>query len=261
MNAIQMIEQVAFLSDRVGSARFNDDQYIKAINSAIIMILEDRLDNIKKVKRYSFEAVQRVRDELYTLVVPTVTITPTGNTLAYPADYNYFLKLECLISGVTSTARATSYNESGFLGKNPFKKPSATKPYFDQNKDGFVIYRGTTGTFTSAALDYIKNPDSVSIGNETDKISAGANVLVAASVYIVYEEAVHNGVTYLPGATFTAANTALTSGIVILNSVITSCNLPVKIHQEVARLASAVMNGTIDAYQKKQDLKADNQDS
>lgn len=261
MNIIQMFNAVSFLNDRVASARFSDDMYIRAINSAITMVMEDRLDNIKKPKRYSFEAVQRVRDELYTLVPATLTIAPTGNNLAYPSDYNYFLKLQCTIDGLTNYARPTSYNESGPLLENPWKKPSNIKPYFDQNVLGFTILRGATGTFTAGLLDYIKNPDVVSIGKETDKINPGASVLVIGQTYIVYEQAVHNGVTYTEGQTFVAVSVVLTSGIVILNSLMVNCNLPAKIHEEVSRTASMVMMGSIEDYNKKIDLKTDNQES
>lgn len=261
MNIIQMIDQVAFLNDREKSARFLDDSYMKAINESIIMILEDRLEPIKKMKRYSFELVQRVRDELYSLIPPTLSIVPAGNTLAYPADYNYFLKLECVIDGATTLCRPTSYGESGTLPENPFKRPANNKTYFDQYNAGFLIYRAATGSFTSGKLDYVKNPDTVSIGTDANKIAAGGAVLIIGSTYIVYEEAVHAGTTYSEGATFVASATSLTSGIVILYSLVTNCNLPVKIHQEICRLASAIMNGTVEDYNKKQDLKADSADS
>jgi len=258
MNVVQMIEGIAFLNDRESSSRFLDEAYMKAINSAITRILEDRLDNIKMPKRYSFESVQRVRDELYTLVVPTLSITPIGNTLAYPANYNYFLKLDCTIDGVTSYARPTSFNELGPLLENPWKAPSNTKPYYEQNLMGFVVYRGATGSFTAGLLDYIKNPDVVSVGNESDKISAGASALTIGVVYMAYEDSVHNGVTYVSGSTFTAVSAVLTSGMVIPNSVIVNCNLPEKIHQEVMRTASQIMQGSIEDFAKKQDLKTDN---
>lgn len=261
MNAIQILSQVAFLNDRESSPRFDDESYMKAINQAILALVEDRLDNIKKPKRYSFEQVQRVRDELYTLVPPTLSIVPVGNTLAYPSNYNYFLKLQCTIDGVTTYARPTSYNESGPLLENPFKRPSNTKTYFDQNKDGFFIYRGATGSFTAGLLDYVKNPDTVSIGKASDQIGPGAVVLTIGQDYVVYEDAVHNGVSYAEGSIFTAATTVLTSGVVILNSLIVNCNLPVKMHQEVCRLAAAIMSGAVEDFSKKQDLKADNQDN
>jgi len=77
-------------------------------------------------------------------------------------------------------------------------------------------------------------------------------------VYIAYEDSVHNGVTYVSGTIFSAMSTTLTSGMVIPNSVIVNCNLPEKIHQEVMRTASQIMNGSIEDYSKKQDLKTDN---
>ncbi len=264
MNAIQMLDMVSFLNDRVSSPRFSDASIMQAINSSITSIVEDRLDNIKKAKRYSFEQVQRVRDELYTLIPPTLTIVPMGNTVAYPTTgngYNYFLKLECVIGGVITLTRPTSYGESGTLEENPFKRPSNVKTYFDQSRSGFVIKRGATGSFTSALLDYVENPDTVTIGKESDKISSGGSVLTVGVIYMVYDQSVHSGVTYEPGQTFTAAATSLTSGVVIPNSVIVSCNLPDKIHQEVCRLASAVMNGSVSDFNKKMDLKNDNQDS
>ena len=58
MNIIQMLNEIAFLNDRESSARFLDEQYMKAINSAANMILEDRLDNIKKPKKYSHRVLQ-----------------------------------------------------------------------------------------------------------------------------------------------------------------------------------------------------------
>lgn len=256
-----MWDQTAFLNDREQSARFPDDSYMKAINEAIVAFVEDRLEPIKKRKAYSFELTQRVRDELYSLIPPTLSIVPSGNTLAYPAGYNYFLKLECTIDGTTVLARPTSYGESGTLKENPFKTPANDKVFFDQYDAGFMITRGASGSFTAGLLDYVKHPDTVSIGLESNKISAGGSVLTSGSVYIVYEEAVHAGTTYAVGATFTASSTVLTSGLVILYSLVTNCNLPVKAHQEICRMASAIMQGSIEDYMKKQDLKADSQDA
>jgi len=259
MNILQMFNLVAFFNDREQSARFPDESYIKAINSAIIKVVEDRLDNIKSPKKYSFESVQRVRDELYTLVPPTLTIVPVGDTIPYPADYNYFLKLECTIDGETHYSKPTSYGESGTLSENPFKAPSAVKTYFDQNVNGFYVYRGGT-SFTAGLLDYIKHPDAVSVGNESNQIVAGASVLTIGTTYIVYEDAVHNGVSYVMGDTFVAVSVILTSGIVILNSLMVSCDLPKKIHEEVCRVASAIMNGSVSDFEKTMALKIDNKE-
>jgi len=261
MNIVQMYFNASILNDRESSARFLDEQYMYAINAAIVMTIEDRVDNIKKPKKYSLESVQRVRDELYTLIPPTSTIVPVGNVIAYPLDYSHFLKLQVVIDGETSWVRPTNYNESGPLADNPWKKPSNTKPYFDQDNAGIVIYRGATGSFTSALLDYLKTPAKATMGNETNKILPGALVLTIGLVYVAYDDSVHNGVTYVTGTTFTAVSTVLTSGTVILYSLVTNCDLPEKIHGEVVRLASAIMSGTISDMDKKQDLKNDNKDS
>lgn len=261
MNAIQQFIAISILNDRESSARFIDEQYMYAINAAIGMIIDDRTDNIKKPKRYSFESVQRVRDELYTLVPPSLTIVPVGNTLAYPADYNHFLKLQCTIDGATNYARPMTYNESGPLLENPWKKPSNTKTYFDQNVLGFNILRGASGTFSAGILDYIKIPDTVSIGSASNKINPGASVLIPGQTYVAYEDSEHAGAIYNAGTVFTASLGSLTSGIVILYSLVVNCNLPTKLHEEVNRLASAIMNGAIEDFQKKQDLMNDNQQS
>lgn len=257
MNIIQLMDMAGFLNDRQRSARFEDDQYMKAINSAIGLILEDRLFNIKTQKSYSFESVQRVRDELYTLIPPTVVSVPVENVVSTPTDYNYYLRLVCTIDGVNTIARATSYNEYPLLNSNPFEKPKTTRPYFDQNSLGFNVVFGNSGNFTSAALDYVKNPAIVTIGKETDKIEAGTTLTIGIS-YIVYEEAVSNGITYVAGDIFTATVVTLDSGVVIPTSVIVNCDFPVKLHQEVARQSSAIMNSSVSDYDAKQSLLQDN---
>lgn len=252
------MQEIFNLIDRDGNARFSDEKTIKAINMAIDRIVEDRLDNIKNKKNYSFESVQTVRDQLYTLIPPTLSIVPTANVVAYPANYNYFLKLMCTIAGDTNVARPTSYNQSGLMYKDPFAYPTDEKPYFDQNLSGFTIYRDeqNTGSFTFALLDYIKNPDVVSIGNESNKIdSTGA--LTIGVTYIVYEQAVHNGVTYVEGATFVAVNAVLISGIVIPNALIVNCNLPTKLQYEVVNIAASIMQKSISQFNEGATLERD----
>ena len=250
ISTIQLMNEIFNLIDRDGSARFSDEKVIKAINTAIDRIVEDRLGNIKIKKNYSFESIQVVRDQLYTLIPPTLNIVPAGNIVAYPADYNYLLKLSCTIDGETNVARPTSYNAQGLMYENPHSKPTNVKPYFDQNLSGFTIFReeDNSGSFTQAQLDYVKNPDVVSIGNESNKISFGAGVLVAGTTYIVYEQSVHNGITYVEGDTFVAANTNLTSGIVIPNSIIVNSNLSIKLQYEVISMAASIMQKSISQF-------------
>ncbi len=259
INTVQLMNEVLSLVDRDGSARFSDSKIIKSLNTAIDRIVEDRLDNIKVKKNYSFESVQTVRDQLFTLIPPTLNIIPVGNIVAYPSDYNYYLKMMCTIDGDSVVARPTTYNQQGVAYENPFSKPTDVKPYFDQNVDGFVVYRDidNTGSFTLAQLDYIKNPDVLSIGNESNKMITGA-FLVLNVQYIVYEEAVYNGVTYVEGDIITGLGTVnLTSGIIIPNSLIVNCNLPVKLQYEIIAIAASILQKSISQFNEGQMLEKD----
>lgn len=243
------------LIDRVNSPRYLDQEYYEAINSATVMIFEDRVDNVKIKKGYSFESVQRLRDELYTLIKQATGI-PIANIIPYPTDYNYSILVEPTVSGVTVSARPITYNESGLIQRNPFKQPSEDLTFYLEQSNGIGIKFGT-GTFSAYSLWYLKNPSLVSIGTQSNKIFA-AGVLTNLVSYIVYEQAVYSGTTYYPGDIFNGTGAALTSGIVIPRSVTTDSDMPEKIHPEICRLAAAVLAGDVESYNKKQSLLQDN---
>lgn len=259
MNALQMRLKIDELNDRVKSPRFVDNKYYSAINQAIELTINDRIENIKIDKKYSLQSIQRIRDELYTLVKTGTIIIPIADVLPFPADYYYFLYLECTINGSVNYARPTDYNKIGPLKSNSFKYPSAVKPYYNEVGNGLKIDYGS-GTFTIGVLDYIKLPNTVSIGNEGNKITSAGPTLNLGSNYYVYDEAVHNGITYYDGELFIATATSLlTSGTVIESINVVNCDLPELLQNEIIRMASAIMNGTVEDYSKKQDLKNDNQ--
>jgi len=68
-------------------------------------------------------------------------------------------------------------------------------------------------------------------------------------VYIAVEVSVHNGVTYAEGTQFTSANTNLTSGQVILAANTTTCELPEKCHDEIAKMAAEILLGVTKDYE------------
>lgn len=258
LNAIQLRTTIDGLIDRINSPRYLDSEYYEAINLATGMIFEDRVDNIKIKKGYSFESVQRVRDELYTLIKNSAGI-PVADIIPYPSDYNYAIDVELTVGSVSQSARAISYNQKTIIQRNPFKQPSPEQTFYIEQSTGLLAkYAG--GTFSQYNLWYLKNPATVSIGTQSDKI-VGTNIagqLTIGTTYITYDQAVHNGVTYYPGDIFVAANTTLVSGIVIPNSVIVNSDMPDKILPEICRLAGAILSGTAADYNKKQDLIRDN---
>lgn len=259
-NAIQMREAIDKLIDRVKSPRFNDNNYFTAINRATDLIVKDRVENIKKKKNYSVQSSQRLRDELYTLVVPPSSMVPTTN-ITYPSDYYYLLSISASIDGIEAIVRPTTYNERDLLKRNPFKRPKTNKIYYLENATSIDLLIPSGSAVTALAMDYLKTPDVVSIGTETDKINPGAAVLVISSTYTVYDEAVHNGVTYYEGQSFLAVTTALTSGIVILTASIVDSNMPSQLHEDIIGGAAAIMNGTVEDWQKQQSLKIENSES
>mgnify|MGYP003552418257 FL=1 len=247
MNAIQMMERTDVFLDRYKSARFADSNYMDAFNSVCISMFKDRTDNKNLFKKYSFQSNEQVRRELYTLI-KTATIVPTGDVVVYPIDFEYYGDMNVVIDGVTSYCRPTNFNEIGPLKLNPFRKPKATKPYYIENSTGLKVYYGS-GTFTSAIMTYLKTPNTVSIGTESNKINTGGAVLAINSVYIVYSPtAVHDGVTYYVGQTFTATATSLTSGIVILNSVVVNCDFPENVHDEICKRAAVLLKRSIEDF-------------
>lgn len=246
------------LIDRVNSPRYLDNEYYEAINLATVQIFEDRVDNIKIKKTYSFESVQRLRDELYTLI-KTATGAPTSDIIPFPTDYNYSIDVQFTVGTVTQSARALSYNEVGLLARNPFKAPAPDQTFYIEQANG-ILGKYAGGAFSSYNLTYLKNPIQVSIGKQSDKIDATQTpaAIVIGIQYIAYEQSISNSVIYYAGDVFIATSAVLTSGIVIPVSVTTNSDMPDKIHPEICRLAGAILSGDTENYNKKQSLLQDN---
>ncbi len=255
-----MRNRVDQLIDRTRSARHDDSEYYSSINAAIIQIVKDRVAPIRIPRKYSVQSAQRIRDELYTLVPAAVTGAPTGNDVIRPADYMYMLLLYATISSEVNYCRPTTYNQVGLLASNPFKKPSTVKPYYNEYTTGIKIDFGPTGTFSAYELWYVKNPATVSIGFERDKLFGGTT-LTNTIIYYVYEDAVYNGVTYYPGETILGTGAVLTSGTILITTKVVNCDLPVNMHDEVCYKAAALLEGTVEAFGKKQDLNIETEKS
>jgi len=258
-NAIQMRMAIDNLIDRVKSPRFTDSRYYDAINQAQKKVLDDRTENIKRQRSFGVQTSQRLRNELSTLI-RRATGAPAGSFIPYPTQYYYLLSIENTVDGITNACRPVTYNEQGLINRNPFRRPKSDKTYFNDSLTGWTILLPTGGNFTQYNMFYIATPVVVTIGQESNKIT-GPGTLVIGQTYYVYDEAVHNGITYIDGATFVAVNTILTSGTVINSSFVIDSDMPSQLHEEIIRLSAAIMDGTVDEYEKENNLKQTNEES
>ena len=119
-----------------------------------------------------------------------------------------------------------------------------------EDATGYKFYKGTTGTLT-VSLEYLKTPATYSCGTDAQLIGAGNNLTLNLD-YIATEISVNNLVTYQPGQLFTAGATNLVSGQVILASNTTTCDLPTKTHETIAKMAAEILSGSVSDYNKSQ---------
>jgi hypothetical protein len=251
MNAIQISDRIDFYTDLTKSPRFPIEDRVKAVNDCTTVYIDNIIGDINDNQKYGFQSIQQVRNKLYSLIkksTPTVTVlgtitttagTFTENHIDYPTDYYDFVAAWPLIDGYTSYCRPTNYDRRGPLLENTFLKPSNTKVYYNEDATGWVLTRGTGGTFTSLTLEYIKTPATYSLGATSQYFTSGT--ITNLLVYIACEETVYNAVTYVSGAEITGTGAALTSGRVILKSNTTTIDLPEKTHETIARMSAVVL--------------------
>lgn len=248
MNIVLLKERVDLYNDRTKSARFLLTQYTNAFRGVITSIFKDRVENDKQARKYQDESTEEIKREMYTLI-KTVNITPSGNLVLYPNDYRYFRNLFTTVDGVTTYARSLEMSEKGPILEDSFRKPSPNKTYYIENETGFeILWNGTA--FTNAAFTYLKDPQEVYLGQETDLINGGGT-LATTTNYIVFDDAVYNGNPYPAGTVFTTTLvTSLTSGSVMLASIPVDCDLPDYLQDEICKRTSDILMGTIEDFNK-----------
>lgn len=261
MNAIQIKERVEFYLDTERNGRFSFLSINKGVNDAIRKFIDDLFGDIKGTNSYGLQVIQQIRDDLFTLM-KTSTLTPTTlspvttdygsfivNHVNDPADYYEFVALQTLIGGVTTYARPTTYNELTPLLEDSLKMPTNKRPYYLDDSTGYQVYRGSTGTLTSASLTYIKTPTTFTIGNETMLLGTG-NTLTLGLDYIAVERCLNNTIYYEPGTLFNAGATNLVQGQAILASNTVTSDLPEKTHEQIAKMAAEIMSGATSDFNR-----------
>lgn len=259
MNAIEMGYAIDFYTNLTHSSRFYNIEKNNAVMAAMDMEIDSIVDTNNPNPLIGIDRIQKFRDELYTLIKSaTLTVTNVGaynddvyiNHANFPVDYQTYAGLTIVVGGVSTYARETmTYGNKGSVLECSFRKPTNAKPYFLEDSTGLKIFKGDSTTISLATLDYVKIPATFNLALESQYISAGAAVLTAAATYIAVEESVHNAITRLPGTSFVAANTALTSGQVVLASLTTTCEMPAKIHTKIAKRAAGILLGITSAFE------------
>lgn len=257
MNAIQFYNAISLYINETHTSRFYFSEINKAVNDAIMKKIDKITDSTNQGA--GIDKIQKFRDELYTLMtksVRTVTNTATINSIVkedhitFPADYQTYAGLSLTINSVTTYGRDTTYGEIGPLLECSFRVPTNKKPYFLEDVTGLRLFRGTSSTISNATLYYVRIPATFNMGTESQIINYGTAVLTINTAYIAYEVSVYNGVTYKEGDEFTTNGvlTDLTSGAVIKKSNTTTCDLPEKCHDELAKMAAEILLGTVSAF-------------
>lgn len=263
MNAVQSKQRIEFYIDLTRSARFTFQDYNMAVNDSIYEYVSQQAGRSDQRDPQNVQLIQRIRDNLYTLIKtsnPTITngttlvgqyysSIPTNLTL--PTDYETYLLLQYTISSITYYARPTSFNELGPLIDDSFNYPTNNMAYYNETTAGLTLWRGSSGTVSSALLTYLKTPNVFSVGQDNQIITSGTT-LTNLITYYALETCVYNGTTYYMGAVITGTGAALTSGTVILVSNTVDIELPPKGQEIVCKMAAQKLLATIGLFQESQ---------
>ncbi len=262
MNAIQVYNSVLFYTDRTKGTRYYFQEINKAVNDAIMKKIDSITDTNKKGQ--GIDRLQVMRDELYTLVKTGTPAAPTGPTAIttiegdfniyhhnFPTDYQTYDRMSLVVGGLTTYAKDTTSNKIGPLLDCSFAKPQDKKVYFLEDSTGLKLYSADVDTISLVTLTYIKQPAEFNMGNELNLINAGTAVLTISTSYTAVEDSVYNAIVRPSGTVFSTngALTDLTSGQVILTSLTTTIELPIKTHSKICKIAASILLGVTDDYE------------
>jgi hypothetical protein len=255
MNIYQM--QVLFdqLLDEVATTRIDIQEFIRLIKLATNDIVDHRIDPIKDPRSSGIyiQAVQRIREELRTLVKEDASISITNDILAYPTDYKHYLLLQLDIDSVNQVAVPVTFDWLGANLGNPHTKPTDERVKFIEKNAGIELYRGT-GTISTgdSRFEYIALPTEVSW--DEDNTWTNATTFTADQTIVVLTGTItYDGTTYGVGEDVnivTATSTSFTGGGTA--QTIVNSDLPVYLHDEVVRKAVSIQLTIMQEGQRKQ---------
>tara|TARA_R110000824_G_scaffold24989_6_gene87455 strand:+ start:1641 stop:2288 length:648 start_codon:yes stop_codon:yes gene_type:complete len=188
----QMHEDLDLLTDKVESPRFTSPEKDRVLNMAQDRIIQDRYDNIKRDTGYSFQSLQRVRDEMRTLIkeLPYIAVgVAIGGghyTFTLPSDYRNEILLQGNVDSKTVTSIPIDYDTFGVAEEDPFNNFTPTNPrHVESGATSVKVYTGT-GTLFFVALSYIRIPAVIDFNTGTNSELPGTLhdelVTLAASI-------------------------------------------------------------------------------
>lgn len=241
-----MCGRILFYADRQRSRRYQRIDLLDALNIAKNACVLDRYDNIKKKTGYSFESVQRIRDELYTILKNQNPILASANFTPQPLDYYLEVLMYVTINGVEVLSSSATYEEND-LTKNVYSDPSNEEPIHRKAGTGWIHQWGD-GVLNSANLWYLR--PSIDLDWSDIDLPSGTVLSTGTKYYVNLGPVTYNGTTYKTGDTFVGFNNVLaTSNTGTVNTYV-DCDLPEIIHEEIPKVAASVLMGTFENYQK-----------
>ena len=247
-NIIAIKNRILFHMDRTRSPRYTNEVISYAIQTAVDDFIKDRYDNIKDAEaRYAFETVQRVRDEIRTVVEITL-LTPTVLKQAdLPPDYMYDVGVKQLINNVWRNSTPKTLSERLGGERNMYFRSTSEYPSHEQIGSKLRCYTNT-GSLTSIELYYISKYELPYIYDGT--IASGVNVLTDGYTYHVETDAIsYNGTDYQVTDTFTASGTLTFTGAGVVRRII-EVPLPEATHEELARRSAAILSGIVENFNR-----------
>lgn len=271
MNAILCKQRVDFYINLTRNARFQFTEYSLAMNDVVQEFINQNLGDKQQRDPRNFQWVQRISDNLYTLIKIAAPTTTNGTvitnkyystlpiTFPFPADYSDFISVTAIIDSYTVYGRPTTYNLLQPMLNDSFRHPTNSKMVYLESPAtggafGMTLFRANSGSMASVSLTYIKAPTDFSIGQESNLIAAGG-ALTNALVYYATSVSVYAGITYQVGASITGTGAALTSGDVILSTLTAAPDLPTNTHEELCKRCATKMLNAINEYQESQAIE------
>lgn len=260
MNIVQLHERVRFWLDVVRSPRVDSYDIDNALNIAITDLVDEKYDIARmNHKGDAFELTQRVRDELYPLVVPDDTDTNlvlSTNTVtkasidALAKKYRYLLSVKIEKDSEEYPAYPLSHDRLNVIQKNPYRRSTFSEPvmvYYIQNETGIEIIMPSGESPDVVFINYLKDPAIVVYGLEK---TSTYTFTVNDTCIVVTDTAVYNSVTYVLGdvITIVAGHLNLTSGTAVFGY--TNSDLPPSLHDEIAAKAAINLLITIGNIEK-----------